>query len=426
MREAFGNQARLQGLLDFEAALARAEAHTGFISAASGAAIEAQCKASLYDFARLADEAVSAGNLTIPLIKALKARVADPEAAACVHRGATSQDAIDTGLVLQIRKGLNLIEADLTRLAGSLAALADAHRNTAMAGRTWMQQALPITLGLKAASWLDGLTRHRRRLRDLRKTVLVLQLGGAVGTLAAFEGHGLRIAAELAKDLGLALPDLPWHTQRDRIAECATFLGLLTGSLGKIARDLSLLSQTEVGELNEPAEPGRGGSSTMPQKRNPVACAAALSAAIRVPPLVSTMLSAMVQEHERALGGWQAEWETLPQIFLLTGGALSQLAHVFETPEIDLERLKANLEVTHGLILAEAAVTRLTATLGRKAASALVEAASQKALAERRPLRELLTAHLPAAELDQLFDPKNYLGESNALIDRALASHRAE
>ena len=424
LREVFGGEALLQGMLDFEAALARAEARVGFIPESAAVAVEAQCRASLYDFAALSEEASVAGNLAIPLLKALKAR--DPEAAAFVHRGATSQDAIDTGLVLQLRKALGLIEAELAGLASSLASLASDHRSTAIAGRTWMQQALPITLGLKAASWLDGLTRHRRRLRELRKSVQVLQLGGAAGTLAAFEGQGLRIAAELASELDLTLPDLPWHTQRDRLAECATTLGLLAGSLGKIARDLSLLSQTELGELNEPSEAGRGGSSTMPQKRNPVACAVALSAAIRVPPLVSTMLSAMVQENERGLGGWHAEWETLPQIVQLTGGALSQLKHAFAAPDIDTGRLAANLELTHGLILAEAAVTRLTAALGRKAAQAIVEAASRKALKERRPLRDFLGEQLTAAELDQLFNPAHYLGEANALIDRALAAHHAE
>ncbi|HEX4384519.1 MAG TPA: 3-carboxy-cis,cis-muconate cycloisomerase [Myxococcales bacterium] len=420
MREVFSDSARVQGLLDFEAALARAEARVGFIPAADAEAISKACDASLYDLQSLSAAAAGAGNLAIPLIKELRARTNDS-----VHRGATSQDAIDTGLMLQLRKALPLLEADAKRLADSLAALAASQRNTAMAGRTWMQQALPVTLGLKAAGWLDGLTRHRARLRGLRGN-LVLQLGGAVGTLAAFEGQGLRVAAELASELGLALPGLPWHTQRDRLAEFATTFGMLVGSLGKIARDLSLLSQTEIGELNEPAEAGRGGSSTMPQKRNPVACAVALSAAVRVPPLVSTMLSAMVQEQERGLGGWHAEWETLPQIALLTSGALEQLAHAFAAPDISTRHIAANLALTHGLILAEAAVTKLTGSVGRKLAQSIVEAASQKALDEGRPLRELLTDHLSAADLDSLFEPARYLGEAGAFIDGALAAHQAE
>jgi 3-carboxy-cis,cis-muconate cycloisomerase len=419
MRKVFSDRARVQGMLDFEAALARAEARIGFISAADAEGIAKACDASLYDLRELSEGAAKAGNLAIPLIKEIRVRCNES-----VHRGATSQDAIDTGLMLQLREALQLIEADARRLADSLAALASQQRNTAMAGRTWMQQALPVTLGLKAAGWLDGLTRHRQRLRGLRSR-LVLQLGGAVGTLAAFEGNGLRVAAEMAADLGLALPELPWHTQRDRLAEFATTFGMLTGSLGKIARDLSLLSQTEIGEMNEPAEAGRGGSSTMPQKRNPVACAVALSASVRVPPLVSTMLSAMVQEQERGLGGWHAEWDTLPEIALLTSGALEQLARVFAAPDIDSSRLAGNLELTHGLILAEAVVTRLTGSLGRKAAQSIVEAASQRALDEGLTLRALLTNHLPQSDLDSLFDASRYLGEASALIDRALAAHQA-
>jgi 3-carboxy-cis,cis-muconate cycloisomerase len=431
MRGVFCDRAQLQAMLDVEAALARAGARAGVIPAAAAAAIESKCSAPVYDVDSIAAEAASAGNLAIPLVKALTAQVAaaDEAAARFVHWGATSQDVIDTGLVLQLRAALDLLDADAERLADSLAALADAHRATAMAGRTWMQQALPVTLGLKAAGWLDSLTRDRTRLRCLRKNLLVLQLGGATGTLAAFEGRGLSMAGELARDLGLALPDLPWHAQRDRLAECATTLGLLVGSLGKIARDLSLLSQTEIGEMNEPAEPGRGGSSTMPQKRNPVACAVALAAAIRVPPLVATMLAAMVQEQERGLGGWHAEWETLPQILLLTSGSLSQLSHALASPEVHLETIARNLGATRGLNLAGTVAAALTALFGRKAAHQIVAEACRKALDEARPLRDVLAEvaevreHLSSGELDALFDPTRHLGEAGALIDRALASH---
>ncbi len=430
MRDVFSDVARLQAMLDVEAALARAEARVGIVPAPAAAAIAAQCKAESYDLDALALEAVRAGNLAIPLIKALRAKVG-ADASDCVHRGATSQDVLDTALVLQLRAGLDLIEADAARLAESVATLADAQRRTVIAGRTWMQQALPVTLGLKAAGWLDAMTRHRERLHALRSDLLVVQLGGAAGTLAAFEGKGLRVALELARELRLRLPHVPWHAQRDRMAECASVLGLLVGSLGKVARDVSLLSQTEVGEMSEPAAPGRGGSSSMPQKRNPVACAVALAAAIRVPPLVATMLAAMVQEHERGLGGWQAEWGTLPEIFLLASGALAQLADALAAPQLDIARMSTNLGATHGLILAEAAVTRLTAVLGRDAARRIVDTASQRALGERRPLRDLLAestevrTHLSSADLDALFDPARYVGEADALIDRALAAHRA-
>lgn len=433
MRDVFCDRAQLQAMLDVEAALARAGARAGVIPAAAVSAIEAKCSAPLYDLDSIAAEAASAGNLAIPLVKALTAKVAavDEAATRFVHWGATSQDVIDTGLVLQLRAALDLLEADAERLADSLAALAAAHRETAMAGRTWMQQGLPVTLGLKAAGWLDALTRNRARLRGLRRNLLVLQLGGATGTLAAFEGRGLRTAGELARDLGLGLPDLPWHAQRDRVAECATTLGLLVGSLGKLARDLSLLSQSEIGEMNEPTGPGRGGSSTMPQKRNPVACAVVLSAAIRVPPLVATMLAAMVQEQERGLGGWHAEWETLPQILLLTSGALSQLSYALASPEVHLESIARNLGATRGLNLAGTVAAALTALLGRKAAHRIVEDACRKALDDERPLRDVLAevdelrGRLSPGELDALFDPARHLGEAGALIDRALTSHRA-
>jgi len=334
---------------------------------------------------------------------------------------------MDTGLVLQLRDALDLVDADLTRLSGALARLAQAHKGTPLAGRTWLQQALPITFGLKAAGWLSAVERHRARLRELRPRILVIQFGGAAGTLAALGERGLDVAAALAEELRLGAPDVPWHAHRDRMAEVATTLGLLAGTLGKLARDVSLLMQTEVGEASEPAAPGRGGSSTMPHKRNPVGCAVALSAALRVPALVSTMLTAMAQEHERGLGGWQAEWETLPEICTLTAGALAHMTGVMEGLEIDAERMRANLDMTGGLILAEAVAMALGQAIGRPAAHEVVERASHQAVAQGRHLRDVLAAdprvteHLSAADLDRLFDPVNYIGLAEQLVDRALS-----
>ncbi len=304
MRAVFSDRGRLQGMLDFEAALARAEARAGVIPAAAAAPIAAQCRAEAFDIGELARGSALAGNTAIPLVKALTALVAkgDEAASRFVHWGATSQDAMDTGLVLQLRDALDLLDADLSRLSGVLAGLADEHKRTVLAGRTWLQQATPVTLGLKAAGALSAVERHRARLRELRPRLLVVQFGGASGTLAALGADGLKVAAALAEELKLGLPDVPWHAQRDRVAEVATALGLLVGTLGKVARDISLLMQTEVGEAFEPAAAGKGGSSTMPHKRNPVGCAAILAAAIRVPGLVSVMLTAMVQEHERGPG----------------------------------------------------------------------------------------------------------------------------
>jgi len=290
------------------------------------------------------------------MVKALTALVAkkDKVAAGYVHWGATSQDAMDTGLVLQLRRTFELIDRDVARLAQALSSAAKKHRRTPLAGRTWLQQAVPVTFGLKAAGALSALDRHRERLRELRPRVLVIQFGGAAGTLASLGLRGLDVAKALAAQLKLGSPDVPWHTHRDRIAEVATVLGLLTGTLGKIAKDLSLLMQTEVGEALEPAAPGKGGSSSMPHKRNPVDAAIALAAATKVPALVSVMLSAMPQEHERGLGNWHAEWETLPEICMLCAGALDHLTQAIEGLEVDPKRMRRNLDITQGLIVAEA------------------------------------------------------------------------
>lgn len=430
----FSNGACLQGMLDFEAALARAEGRAGVIPSSAATSIAAQCKSELFDVAALSQSAKLAGNVAIPLVKALTALVAkgDKEAARYIHWGATSQDVIDTGCVLQLRQALQLISADLDRLADNLAELATKHRSTIVAGRTWMQQALPTTLGCKVAGWLDAVQRHRARLRETEQRVSVLQFGGAVGTLAALGARGREVAKLLAEELHLDLPEIPWHSDRDRVAEVATTLGLCVGTLGKIARDIALHTQTEVGEVFEPAGEGRGGSSTMPHKRNPVTCAVVLSAAIRVPALVSTMLTAMVQEEERGLGGWHAEWETLPEIVRLTAGALRHMAETVPHLEIDMARMRQNLEFTQGLIYAEAVTMVLSEKMGRSAAHHLLEGACGRALKEKRHLRDVLAedpqvkTRLTASELDGLFDPRKYLGAAEAFVDQVVASRRSE
>jgi 3-carboxy-cis,cis-muconate cycloisomerase len=433
MRAVFSDRNRLQGMLTFERALAHAEARSNIIPERAAEAIARRCLAEAYDFAELARGAEQAGNLAIPLAQALTELVErdDTEAARFVHWGATSQDMIDTGLTLQMRDGLDLIESDLARLVDAYRRLADTHRSTLMAGRTWMQQAAPITFGLKVAGWLSAARRAQERLRELRPRALVLQLGGAVGTLAAFGDKGLEVAANLAEELGLAEPDLPWHAHRDRVVEVATTLGLLVGTLGKVARDLSLMSQSEVGEASEPSAPGRGGSSTMPQKRNPVGTAVALAAAQRIPGLVATMLAAMPQEHERGLGGWHAEWDTMPEIFLLTAGALHRMVEVAEGLDLDAERMQANLDVTRGLIFAEAVSIALAQHVGKQRAHHLIRDATRRATKQNRHLRDILagdeaiTAHLPPDELDRLFDPRLATGLSEQLVKRALEEPRA-
>jgi len=293
-----------------------------------------------------------------------------------------------------------------------------------------MQQALPTTFGFIVAGWLDAVSRHRERLAEIKPRVLTLQFGGAVGTLAALGGRGPEVAKTLADDLRLSLASIPWHTHRDRIAEIATTLGLCAGTLGKIARDISLHGQTEIAELSEPVVEGRGGSSTMPQKRNPVTCAVVLSAATRIPGLVTSLLSAMLQEEQRGLGGWHAEWETLPEIICLSGGALHHLAEMLPGLEVDTQRMRHNLELTNGLIFAEAVTMALGDRMGKMPAHLLVEAACKKTREQKRQLKDVLReeaglrGHLTPADLESLFDVRNYLGSAEELIRRVVAEAR--
>lgn len=431
MRAIFCDQGRVQGMLDFEAALARAEARVGLIPREAVAPIEAACRADFYDFSALALAIATAGNSAIPLVKALGKRIAaaSPEAERYVHLGATSQDAMDSGLVLQLRAAIGLIEADLAALGDALAEQAERHADTPLAGRTWLQQATPVTLGMKLAGLLGAVTRHRQRLAELKPRLLCLQFGGASGSLAALGEQAWPVAEALAVELSLNLPDQPWHTQRDRLVEFASLLGLVAGTLGKLGRDLSLLMQTEAGEVFEPAAPGKGGSSTMPHKRNPVSAAVLIGAATRAPGLVATLFAAMPQEHERSLGLWHAEWESLPELCCLVSGALQHALLVVPGLEVDAARMRRNLDLTQGLVLAEAVSIALAQRIGRDAAHHRVEQCCRQAVKEGAHLRAVLgacaevTAELSAAELDRLLDPAHYLGQARRWVDRALAEH---
>ncbi|WP_339488249.1 3-carboxy-cis,cis-muconate cycloisomerase [Pseudomonas sp. EL_65y_Pfl2_R95] len=432
MRAIFSDRGRVQGMLDFEAALARAEARVGVIPDTAVGSIEAACRAEHFDFAALAQAITVAGNSAIPLVKALGKRVASEssEAERYVHLGATSQDVMDSGLVLQLRAAIQLLESDLQQLGDALARQAEQYAETPMVGRTWLQHATPVTLGMKLAGMLGAITRHRQRLLELKPRLLCLQFGGASGSLAALGDQAWPVSEALAEELKLTLPDQPWHTQRDRLVEFASLLGMLAGSLGKLGRDLSLLMQTEAGEVFEPAAPGKGGSSTMPHKRNPVSAAVLIGAATRAPGLVSTMLSAMPQEHERSLGLWHAEWECLPELCCLVSGALQQALLVVPGLEVHAQRMAENLELTQGLVLAEAVSIALAQRIGRDAAHHLLEQCCRDAVAQGTHLREVLgansevTAQLSAAELDQLLDPALYLGQARRWVERALHEHQ--
>jgi 3-carboxy-cis,cis-muconate cycloisomerase len=430
MRAVCDDAACLQYMLDFEAALARAEAAVGVIPASASPPIAKACRAEAFALAALAEAATRSGNLAIPLVKALTAAVAkaDADAARYVHWGATSQDVIDTATMLTLRAAIDALLPDLDRAIAGFARLAKQHRDTAMVARTWLQHALPMPFGLKLAEYAAALHRSRARLMRLRAEGLALQFGGAAGTLAALGDKGLLVAEKLATELELPLPDAPWHTHRDRIADAASVFAILTGSCGKIARDVSLMMQTDVAEAFEPSGEGRGGSSTMPHKRNPVAAATALAAASMAPNLAATIFAAQVQDHERSAGPWHAEWPTLPTLQLVTSGALAAIVELAEGLEVDAARMRVNLDATHGLIMAEAVTFALAETMGKSDAHHLVEAASKKAIAGKQHLRDILiddpkvAAHLDADKIAKLFEPMAYQGVSQELIDRLLAS----
>ena len=430
MREIVSDQARLQRMLKAEAALAAAEASLGVIPASAARPIANACHAKFYDIGALGLAAVSVGNLAIPLVKALTAEVAkhDAEAARYVHWGATSQDIIDTALVLELRAVIDDLLTEIDRAIPAFTTLAEKHRHTPTVGRTWLQQALPMPFGLKVAGYAAALTRARTRLKRVRNEALVLQFGGATGTLAALGSRGVDVAVAFAKELDLPLPDGPWHTHRDRLADVASALAMLAGTCGKIARDVALLMQTEVGEAFEPAGEGRGGSSTMPHKRNPVAAASGLACAAIAPQLCATILAAQVQEHERAAGAWAAEWPTFPALALVTSGALAAVVDIADGLDVDVERMRANLDITDGQIMAEAVSFRLAEKIGKAEAHKLVEVAGKKAHAENKHLKDILaadpkvTAIIPAGEISKLFDPMSYQGVAQLFIDRLLAT----
>jgi 3-carboxy-cis,cis-muconate cycloisomerase len=427
----FSDETRLQMMLDVEVALAEAEAAVGVIPPAAVAAIRSAAKAELYDRTAIAAEAVHAGNIALPIVRHLTVRVAAIDAASAryVHWGATSQDILDTGLVLQLRAAGPVVLEHYDRAARAAADLARRHATVPMAGRTWLQQATPITFGLKAAGWLDALLRVRAHLAAALDETLVLQLGGASGTLASLGAHGPAVTEALAAALGLRVPDMPWHAHRDRLAHLAAMLGVAAGTGGKIARDVSLLAQTEVAEAFESTPDGRGGSSTMPQKRNPVSSSVALAAAVRAPGLVATLLASMVQEHERGLGGWQAEWEVLPELVAVVAGGARALADALQGLVIDPARMRANLDAAGGMTLAESVAMALAGPLGKHDAHEIVAVACRRAVAEHRPLVDVLaddpavTRHLDRDAIARCMSPEHYLGATSEYIARALARY---
>ncbi|HLH61100.1 MAG TPA: 3-carboxy-cis,cis-muconate cycloisomerase [Ktedonobacteraceae bacterium] len=428
MAAIFSHRVHVQAMLAFEAALAHAQARAGIIPHEAATAIAAACKVELFDVAALYHEAALAGTPAIPLVRMLTARIRG-EAQQYAHWGATSQDAIDTAFMLQMRDGLDLLVAELLKVCAACAALAENHRQTLMAGRTLLQQAVPLTFGLKAARWLALAVRQVKALYEHRAQTLAVQLGGAAGTLASLGDQGIQVLHFLAEELKLPAPDLPWHTERDRVATIATTLGIVAGAMEKIAGDVILLAQTEVGEVSEGAAPGKGGSSAMPQKRNPVDAVVAIASARLAIGVVPVILSAMAQEHERAAGGWQAEWEAIPNLFRYTAGAIERVHSALANLQVHTTRMQANLDLTGGLIMAESLTMALASHIGRPEAQQLVKALCERAVKSGTNLQqaaradEQVCAILSSKEIDHALDPSKHLGSIDTFIDRALASY---
>ncbi|HEX5091113.1 MAG TPA: 3-carboxy-cis,cis-muconate cycloisomerase [Burkholderiales bacterium] len=425
MRGIFEDAALLARYTEVEVALAKAQARLGVIPAQAAKDIAAQCDAGKLDLARLKQETETVGYPILPLVRQLAAQCG--EAGKYLHWGATTQDIMDTAVVLQVRDALGLVEKDLAALQSILARQAKRYRDTPMAGRTHLQQALPITFGYKLAIWLAMIDRHAERLQQMKPRVLAGQFAGAAGTLASLGDQGMAVQEALMAELELAQPAATWHAARDGLAEAVNFLGLVTGSLGKIAYDVMLMASTEVGEVAEPFAHGRGGSSTMPQKRNPISSELILAAAKAVRQHAGLMLDAMVQDFERATGPWHAEWIALPEAFMLTGGALHQAKFMLDGLIVDEARMRKNLDMTHGLIVAEAVMMGLAPHLGRNEAHDVVYDACRTVAEKGGSLADALaklpavSKHLDRKALDKLTDPSNYLGAAREMVDRVVA-----
>jgi len=425
MRNVWSDENRVQKYLDFEAALARAQARLGIIPKNAAAEIVRHCEAKQIDMAKLKEATEKIGYPVLPVVQQLVALCKDG-LGEWSHWGATTQDITDTATIMQIREALDLIENEIDGIRDALATLAKKYRDTPMAGRSNLQQAVPITFGYKMATLLGAYERHKQRLDELRPRVLVGEFGGAAGTLSSLGKDGLKVQIELMKELKLGQPDISWHTVRDRIAEVGCFLGLVTGTCGKIAFDVKLLMQTEVEEVYEPFHQGRGSSSTMPQKRNPISSVYITAQTAMVKQLAAALLEAMVEDHERATGPWEIEWIALPEIFMLSAGALAQTRFVVEGLQVNEKRMRDNIGITKGLLMSEAVMMGLGAAIGRNRAHDVVYDICREVVKTGRPLVDLLaenkeiSKHASRKQLEKMVDPTNYLGVAGEMVDRVL------
>jgi 3-carboxy-cis,cis-muconate cycloisomerase len=426
MKAVFSDVATLNCYTQAEVALALAQGRLGLIPLDAAQAIAQRAPEVTLDMERLERETHNVGYPILPLVHQLSEGLG--ESGKYLHWGATTQDIMDTALVLQIRSGLDLLEGDLRGVSAQLRRLSREHRDTPMAGRTHLQHALPVTFGLKAAIWLGMVERNLERLQQLRPRVLVGQFSGAGGTLASLGRHGLDVQMGMMAELNLGVPFTTWHTARDGLVETVQWLGLVTASLAKIALDISLMMANELGEVFEPFVPGRGASSTMPQKRNPISCEVIIGAAKTVRHMAGLALDAAVQDFERATGPWQAEWVALPEAFLHTAGAASQAVFMLTGLEVNTDRMRQNLDSTGGLIVAEAVMMGLAPALGRNEAHDVVYAACRVALEHKRTLADVLKSNaavvqwVTAEQIDALCEPSNYLGCAQRMVDQVLAA----
>ena len=427
MRYVWSDENRTAKYLDVERALAKVQGRLGIIPQEAADEIVQHCDVRQIDWVKLKDKTLQVGYPIIAVVNQINAACRDKLGEYC-HWGATTQDITDTATVLQIREGLALVERDLAAISAALASLATKYRDTPVIGRSNLQQATPITFGYKMAGILAGIERHRERLAQLKPRVLVGEFGGASGTLSSLEHGAMETQAGLMQELGLGQPLISWHTVRDNIAEVGAFLGLVGGSLGKIAMDVKLMMQTEVAEVFEPFAPGRGSSSTMPQKRNPISCLYIHANISVVRQHAAALMDAMVADHERSTGPWEIEWVVLPEIFCLMAGALKQTKFVLAGLEVDAARMRANIDITKGLVMSEAVMMGLGPYIGREYAHDLVYELCRAALKDNRPLIELLaehaeiSRHVSRAKLQEFFDPVNNLGQAGHMVDRVLAS----
>jgi 3-carboxy-cis,cis-muconate cycloisomerase len=427
MRRIWSDESRTQKYLDIEAALARVQGRLGLIPQHAADEIVRHCHLEQIDLAKLREQTERIGYPILGVVSQLNALCKDKLGEYC-HWGATTQDITDTATVLQIRESLEIVDAELTAISAALAKLARKHRDTPMIGRSNLQQAIPVTFGYKMAGLLAAIERHRERLAQLRPRVLVGEFAGAAGTLASLENGAMETQAGLMRELGLGQPLIAWHTVRDSIAEVGAFLGLVGGTLGKLSMDVKLMMQTEVGEVYEPYYHGRGSSSTMPQKRNPISSCYVHAAISVVRQHSAALMDAMVADHERSTGPWQIEWIVLPETFCLMAGALKQSRVVVEGLEVDEARMRQNIDITQGLVMSEAVMMGLGPFIGREYAHDLVYDICREAVKSGRHLLDLLVEHpeinrhVDRAALARMFDPANYLGQSGVMVDRVLAS----